>query len=433
MLKTFKLSNGIQVASYNLPSLRSFHLRLSAKGGAIVENKLNNGVAHLMEHMLVQGTPTLPNVEQFSSFMESLAGSYSAYTESLLIGFNITIPTTRLEDALKISSEVFFEPLFVEDAIDRERNVILEELRQKMDSHWYKIGKFFYQTRFKKNHPLTYDVGGDIEVIKKLSREDLVKFWKELFVPQNTFLLVSGKFEEGQLKNLLEKYFARFASGKKSPRYPSLGTVDFSGRDVFIRFDENLKANYIDLSFPAVSLSDPLILRIKQNLALTILGGLRNSRLFKLLRYQRGLVYNVDSGSSIYPGLGYAYIDCQASPQHLDEVVDLTTLELDNFVRLGPTEEELNLVKNYLSNRWEMSFDHPSAIAGWIENDLLWNDKIRVPEEYIEMIEDIKVGDIVDLMQNHWDFSKLNLTIQGPIQNTKENRDKFSGVLEKLK
>src|SRR5687767_10339935 len=114
MLKTFTLKNGIKVATYNLPQLKSVHIRISAKGGVVTEKPSKNGVAHFMEHMLVQGIPSLPNVDEFSRYIESLAGTYGANTESTLVRFNLTIPFTHLETGLKIASEVFFEPLFPE-------------------------------------------------------------------------------------------------------------------------------------------------------------------------------------------------------------------------------------------------------------------------------------------------------------------------------
>lgn len=433
MLKTFKLANGLQIASYNLPDLKSVHLRICAKGGAVVEDKEISGIAHFMEHLLVQGIPSLPNVEDFSGFIESMAGSYGAHTERLLVCFNITLPAVYLEDAVKIASEVFFEPLFMETAIEKERGAIKEEITQKMDSHWYKISEFYRQIRFDAGNPLVLDVGGRLEVVAKLKRQDLVKFWQKYFLPHNTHIVVSGKFVDASLRKLLERYFLKYQSPKSFPGFPKISNQDLSSRQVAIRSDSKLKVNYIDLTFPSLSLDEDLKTRIKQNLALVILGGLRNSRLFKLLRYQKGLVYNVDAGSNVLPGLGYVYISSEVSSENLEEVVSLIVLELAAFIKNGPTQEELRFVKNYLSNQWLMTFDHPSAISGWIENDLVWNDQVRLPEDYIKMIENITVEDVKAVMDKYWSFGKLNLTIQGPIEASKENIAKFEDLVAELK
>ncbi len=432
MLNTFTLKNGIRVATYQLPTVKSIHIHAVAKGGSLVEDYKNNGVAHFMEHMLVQGIPSFPNVEEFSGFIERLAGSYGAYTDSLTVGFTITVPITYTEDAVKITSEVFFQPLFIESALEKERQVILDEINQRMDSHWFKINEFFRNTRFGKNHPLTLNPGGTPEIVKKITREDAVDYWKKYFVPKNTSLLITGNFEIKELKALLERYFGSCTGEEEFPGFPEMGSKDFSKRQVALRHDKNLSANYLDMAFPSIGLQDTFEKRLKQNLCLMILGGIRNSRLFKLLRYQRGLVYNVGCGAATWPGLGYIYISSEVLDDHLEEVVMLVAKELKAFVDNGPTKDELEMIKNFVSNQWMMAFDHPSAIAGWIENDLLWNDKVRLPEDYIEVMKDVTVEELVTLMKESWDFSKLNVTIQGPLKADKEAVKKFEKLLEEL-
>lgn len=392
----------------------------------------NNGIAHFMEHLLVQGVPSLPNVEEFSGYIESLAGSYGAHTEKLLVCFQVTLPAIHLEDAARIASEVFFEPLFSESAMKREKGAIAEELKQHADSHWYRIGQFYRQTRFVPKSPMVLDIGGKIEVINNLKRSDLVKFWQSHIFPQNTYILVSGQFSSNHLSQTLERFLGKYRSKKSFAGFPKLSEGDFSKERVAIRFDKDLKANYVDLTFPSLNLSNDLETRLKQNLALIILGGIRNSRLFKLLRYQRGLVYNVDCGANVLPGLGYVYISSEVSTERLREVVSLIVSEISAFVKNGPTLKELDFVKNYLSNRWLMTFDHPTAITGWIENDLLWNDKIRLPEEYIEIIQKFTPLDLLKLMQKYWDFSKLSLTVQGPTKDDQKTRTSLKSLLADL-
>lgn len=432
MLKTFKLKNGIKVATYSLPSLKSVHIRMSTKGGSLVQDFQKSGVAHLMEHMLVQGIPSLPTVEDFVGFIEGLAGSYGAYTQSSLIGFDLTVPASHLEDAIKISSEVFFEPLFLDSALEKERRVVVDEIKQRMDSKWFKIAEFFNEVRFCKDHPLTINVGGDINSVQKLTREDLVNFWSQYFLPKNTYLVVVGNFSRTKLKALLEKHFGEYMSEGKFTGYPKMSATDFSSKKVAIRHDPTLQTNYLNLSFPSPCLFDTFDTRIKQSLALMVLGRLRNSRLFKLLRYQEGLVYDVSVGSYTLPGIGYIDITSEVAEEKLEQVVTLITREVCAFAKNGPTKDELEFAKNFLTNQWLMTFDHPSSIANWIEGELMWEGKISLPEELAAAIKDLDVDSLVEVMQNCWDFSKLNLVIQGPIENTDANIKKYTKILEEL-
>jgi predicted Zn-dependent peptidase len=431
MHKTFVLKNGVKVATYNLPQLRSIYVLSSVLGGAIEESADKNGVAHFMEHMIVQGTPSLPTAEEFSSFVESLSGSYGATTSLLQVNFSIGLPKFHLEDAIRLTSEVLFEPLFPEEAIEKERQAIFDEISQRMDSHYFKIAEFFKQTRFKKGSPLQMYEGGSIETVQKLTRADLMGYWKKFFIPSNTYLVVVGSFNEKHLLEYLEKYFKRHKDKSKIKSFSPLKDV-FSGSGVFLRKDENLKVNYLDLTFPSVSMQMPLKERIIQHLAMVILGGLRNSRLFRLLRYQLGLVYGVSSSGVVLPQCGYGYITAQSLPERTDQVFTLIAQELSSFVNNGPLEEELQFAKNYLSNQWLMAFDHPSSIAGWLENDLLWNGKIFLPEEYIELIKDITPQKMTGFMKKHWDFKKVNLVIQGQIDESKVAENNYSSILKSL-
>lgn len=432
MLRIFTLKNGLKVATYNLPQLKSVYLHLAVKGGNLLENPRSSGLAHFMEHILVQGIPAYPTSEDLSWFIESLAGRYQAITTTTSIDFNITVPFNHLEQALQIASQVFFAPLFPEEAIEKERRAVISEINERKDASWYKRAEFFRKVRFQENHPLILDVGGSLEIVKSLQRQDLVKFWEKYFTAGNTYLLIVGNFPDTSLKKLFKKYLGEVPKRDRKD-FPDFSNKDLSSRQVAIREDNSLQLIYVDLTFPTLSLRDSLKERLILNLALIILGRLRNSRLFKLLRYQKGLVYDVGAGASLYPGLGYIYISSQVLDEHLDEILTIISQEVENFAKFGPTDDELEFARNYLVNQWLMSFDHPTSIAGWILQDLFWEKKINLPEYYISLVRKIKAVDIKRIMKKHWNFGKLNLTLQGPIENSTENVKKYSQILENLK
>lgn len=431
MLKSFVLKNGIKVATYNLPQLRSVFILASVLGGVIEEDAPKNGVAHFMEHMLVQGTPTLLTAEEFSQYVESMSGNYGASTSLLQVNFSIALPKLHLEDALKITSEVLFEPLFPEQAIEKERQAIFDEITQRMDSHYFKILEFFREKRYKTGSQLRLNEGGTVETVGKLNRKDLLDYWKKYFIPANSHLVIVGNFVEKDLKTYLNQYFEKHKNNLKLKLF-SKSTDTFTDRGVFLRHDDNLKINYLDLTFPSISYEATLKERIIQHLCMVILGGLRNSRLFRLLRYQLGLVYGVSSGSAMIPGSGYGYINVQSLPENTDQVLELIVRELSSYIQTGPLEKELEFAKNYLSNQWLMAFDHPSSIAGWLENDLLWHDKILMPEDYIKLIQNITTQDLANFMQQKWDFKRLNLLIQGSVSEEKTEKEKYVQMISQL-
>lgn len=432
MLNSFILKNGLKVATFSIPQMRSVFLSLAVKGGSIFDKKESLGTAHFMEHMLVQGIPSLPDVESFSDYIEGLAGSYNAGTSAQMIRLMINAPSIHLEDLSKIASEVFFQPLFPEDALKRERNAVLEEIRERQDSLMYKIGRFFAQVRYGENHPMAWDNSGTIETVSQISRTQLLDYWANFFYPKNTCLVVVGGLK-GDIRTLVNDYFGKYNSHQSFPGFPHLTNENLSDRTVAIREDPNLKTCYLDLTFPSVCNDHPLEDRIKQQLIRSILGGLRRSRLFRLLRQRRGLVYHVGFGSAVFQHFGYGYISSQVSLEKLDEVLELIIRELSAFIVNGPTEEELEFAKNHHINQVLMQWDHPSAISEWIADDLMWEKKIYTPEDYAKMAERVEVKDLRYFVKKYWDFAKLNLVIQGSVEDSKENIKKYEKMLKELR
>lgn len=432
MLRTFTLKNGIKVATYTIPQMKSIFLSESVKAGSIFDNSQTSGTAHFMEHILVEGTPSFSNVEALSDFVESIAAGFNAQTSDQTVKFYINFPATQLDSILKLASEVFFEPLFLEESIEKERGAILEEIRQRNDADWYKKRLFFCQTRFRKEHPLLLDSGGLEEVVRTLQKKDLMDYWSRFFYPKNTYLILVGGFDYTQARKLIAKHFGKYQSTKGFPGFPNLTNADMSGWTVAIREDNDLRTCYIDLTFPSVSDGYSLKDIIPQGVVRLILGGLRKSRLYRLLRQRMGLVYSVGVSSSYYQHFGYVGIYTQVAVDKLEEVVNIIFKELKQFVTYGPSEEEISFAKNWLINWSLMRFDHPANIAGWIEGDLLWEERVYTPEEYAKIINRVDKKAVMSFIKKYWELDKLNLTIQGPIENSQANIKKFEKIAEIL-
>lgn len=433
MLNTFILKNGLQVATYSIPEMRSVYLSLSVKGGSIFDNKKTSGTAHFMEHILFEGSPSFPDTESLHDFIESIAGSFNAVTQVQAIKFYISAPATHLEDLIKIGSEVFFEPFFHKNAIERERNAILEEIRGRQDNLWYETSKFYSGIRYKPGHPFLLDGGGTEEAVKKLQRKDLVEYWEKFFLPKNTYLVIVGNFNNVEAQKSVQKYFDKYNSKKSFPGFPDFTNKDLSDRQVAIRYDKKLNTCYLNLSFPSMDASFPLKDLIAQGIARNILGVLRSSRLFRLLRHQKGLVYDTGVSTYVYQKFGLVDFYSQVSAENLLEVIELVAKEIKLFIENGPTDEEVAFAKNYSMNQTLMEFDNPGSIAEWIDADLLWEDKIYTPEENVEIIRGVTRERINALIKEHWDFSKLNLVVQGPFKNSQAHRQIITDLISALK
>lgn len=429
MLKTFTLPNGLKVATYSIPQMKSALLSISVKGGSICDQPTSSGAAHFMEHILCEGIPSYPNIELFSNFIESLAGSFNAYTYTDYISFIVNAPAVYLEELIKICSEVFFEPLFPEPAIEKERGAIIEEIRRKHSTTEYRLNKFFREVRYKVGHPFLLDN----EDVGTLQKKDILNYWSKYFFPKNTYLVMIGGFKNDRAQKLVESIFKGYSSDQSFSGYPNLTNDQLTPWVVKIRDDQELKTCSVDLSFPSISGEKPWQEHLPQSLIRTIMGQLNRSRLYNLLRQQMGLVYSITFGSTAYDNFGYAYISTQTALEKLVEVISLIVKEMIGFLSRGPTKEELDFAKHFLTNSVLMRYDHPTGVASRLENYLLWEDRIYSPEEYIAQVNKVTKQEIMDFMKKYWDFSKLNLTIQGPIKSSPANLRKFESLVADLK
>lgn len=433
MINKFSLKNGIKVVTYSIPQMRSVYLDITVKGGSFLDNKDKDGVAHFMEHVLVQGTPSFPTVQELSDYIESLAGTYNAYTSNETVRFCINLPGNYLENAIKIASEVFFEPLLTPQSIEKERVVIFSEIKRAEDTLGFKINKFFKENRYKETHPIQRDILGTIDTVDKLTREDLLEYWESQFDPQNTYIVIVGQLDNKVTEQLIEKYFQKVEAKNKFKGFRDIDIDEFSNFNTAIRFDDKLNSVYLDISAPSlVSGESSIEDEVKQQLLRSVLGGLGSSRLYRLLRYDKGLVYHTGFSIGTWQKWGFVDAFTQVDPNNLNMVLELMVKEIKSYLEKGPTKEELDFAKNYHINRTLMQFDHPSNIASWISGDLMWEDRIYTPEEYAKLIEEVKLDGLVDFMDRKWDFSKLNLTIQGPIENTEKNNEKYTNLVKDL-
>ncbi len=433
MLQVFTLKNGIKVATYSLPKLRSMAFDIAVKGGGMFESEKTSGLSHLMEHLLVEGTPTYPDATSIANFVESIAGYYNAYTASQTIRFFASGPVTHLREIAQLGSEVFFQSLFKDESVEKERSAILEEVLQRQDGLSHKLSKFFCGVRYQDNHPFKLNVETQYNAIPKITKEQMIDWWQTFFVPSNTYIVIVGGFKNSEAKKVITEMFGGYSEKEKAPDFPKIGPAGFSDRTVAIHFDEKLQSCYVDLNFPSLSDKAPIKERITQNLIRNILGGLGSSRLYRLLRHERGLVYSVGAGASSSHDFGTFNISTEVAPQKLDEVIELITKELVQFITIGPTLKELDFAKNYVKNSALMSWDHPSNIAGWIRNDLMWEESVMKPEDSVKITESVKLEDLNQLIKKYWDFSKLNLVIQGPVDESAENVKKYTKMIASIK
>jgi predicted Zn-dependent peptidase len=433
MLINFELENGLKVAGYQIPTVKSVSLQLIVKGGASCDLKGKSGTAHLMEHMLLQGIPSLPNAEILTEYIESRAGYVNAYTSFDTVEFVLKMPFKYLEDVVKIAAEVFFQPLFPEDALEKERQVMLEEIYSNWQSTHDQIGRFFLKAKYAESSGLRKEVGGLPDDVKVLTMEDLKNYYQEIFKTNNTYFCIVGNFEAEQLKLLVEKYFGKIKTSGDFKGLEKYSDKDFSSEVLSFRKDTNLNSVFVDLSFGGLKRDLPVKDWMGQMMLMNVFANLHKSRLYNLLRYKEGLIYSISLSAVSMYGFGMSNIPFECSRNNLLKVLEIVVDNLIKFKAEGMTPAEFEYIRNYSIDNLLMQYDSPGGIMESLAQDLLWEDKIYAPEESVEIIRKLNLEEVNGLLKTYWDFSKINLTVQTGEDLTIEDRQSLEELIEKLK
>jgi predicted Zn-dependent peptidase len=384
------------------------------KAGSFGEPQSISNLAHFMEHLLVQGIPSYPTVHDFSEHIESLAGTYQATTGGLTITYSMHVPYTHLTDALAINSEVWCSPLFPAESVERERQAVLTEMARHRDSHIYPLRKRFLSNRYKKDSLLQTDPTQP-DSIHNLTREQMVDYWKKHFLLSNSYLIVTGNIASKDILSEAEKSFGAYHTHGEIPELPIIPSSDLMDRGAFFAEETTRKNNYIDISFPSIDFFASRKERLMQQMALSSFANLRTSRLFRLMRYERGLVYGCNADSVRMRGIGLIDVASEAASEHTVEAITLMAHEIKRLVDKGLTSDEVEFVKHFRSNRYRMSFDTPLQIASWLTDEYLWEDEIYLPDDYVRMSESVTKDEINAFIKEHWDLSKVQILSQGPL------------------
>ncbi len=432
MLTQFSLDNGLQVAAYNMPNIHSISLSLMVKGGASFDKKGKMGTAHLLEHMLLQGSPSFADAQVISEFVESRAGYINAFTYFDTVELVMRLPDRYLEDMLKLATEIFYQPTFPEEALVKERAVMLEEIYANYESTHDRIGRFFLEAKYAVGSLLKNEVVGLPEDVKSLNMQDMKELYEQLVKTENSYLCLVGNFEKADLKKLVEEYFGPVKTSGKF-----VGELRFSDSDLnedkfHWRSDADLSSAYVDLSFKAMPKDAPVTDWLAQLAVMNVLANLQRSRLNTSLRFEKGLVYSIAISPIAMPGFGMNNLPFECRPENVKTVLEEIVNELIKIKQNGLTQEEFTYIQNYGIDTLMMQFDSVGAVMDTLKQDLLWEDKIYLPEDTIATIKAASLDDVNAVIKQYWDYKTANLSIQIAGVVTEDEQKYYLELLEKL-
>ncbi|HEY4694999.1 MAG TPA: pitrilysin family protein [Candidatus Nanoarchaeia archaeon] len=412
--------NNLRVLTTNMPGVESATILLLVGSGSRYETKKLNGIAHFAEHMFFKGTKKRPTAAEIASLIDGLGAEFNAFTSKEYTGFYIKAAATHLELATEVLADMLLNSKFDQVEIDRERNVIAEELRMYWDTPARHVGDVFEELLYG-DQPLGWDTVGTLESLKNINREDFLSYNAKHYLGPNMLVVASGAVTPTQANKLAEKYFSSLAK-KQGPSFAKV-EFDQSAPEVKLKFKESEQAHLV-LGVRSYPIGNPD--RYKISVLNAILGSSMSSRLFIQLRERRGLAYYVRSGEEEYLDTGYLAAQAGVDPKNIEEAIKVILGELGQIARQAPSADELKKAKEYLKGRMVLALEDSQNVGIRFGLQQLLERKIRTLEEVSDEIDKVTGQEASAVAKKLFVNQGLNLAIIGPFK----DESKFKSVLK---
>jgi predicted Zn-dependent peptidase len=385
MNNTAVLSNGIRIVTEEVPYVQSVALGIWVDTGARDETNEHSGISHFIEHLLFKGTERRTALQIAEEF-DAIGGQLNAFTDKEYTCFYAKVLPEHTELALDVLGDMLQNSLLDPEEIEREKNVVIEEIKRHEDTPDELIHDVFLETLWP-GHPLGRSVIGRPEVIAALTREDILQYLRRHYLPQRMVVAAAGNMSHAGVVESVERYLGGMA-GAPEPRTPltpavNAGTLEVSRSTEQVHFCVGTRGY-------TQSEDD----RYPLGLIDTAVGGGMSSRLFQEVREKRGLCYAIGSYTASYREAGMFAVYAGTSPENAAEVRTLIQYELSRLAQGGLDAAELQRAKNQVRGAVLLGLDSMSGRMTRLGKSMLYYDRVISPFEVVEKVEAVTPDDV---------------------------------------
>ncbi|MEW9697669.1 M16 family metallopeptidase [Paenibacillus sp. SI8] len=383
----YRLHNGLRVVMEQIPTFRSVSFGIWVKTGSRNEKPEINGISHFIEHMLFKGTER-HSAKDIAEIFDGIGGNVNAFTSKEYTCYYAKVLDEHLPLAMDVLSDMFFNSTFDEGEMEKEKNVIYEEISMYEDTPDDLVHDLVAKAAYGK-HALGYTILGTQDNLSAMKPDDLRSYMKQFYNTENIVLSIAGNIDDG-VKELIENHFGSFVQSGVETDYDA---PDFLGDLIF--HAKKTEQNHICLSLPGLSLQeDNLYPMVLLNNAI---GGGMSSRLFQEIREKRGLAYSVYSYHSSHIDSGMFTIYTGTAPKQTDEVLKVTLELLHDIAVKGMTVSELQKGKEQLKGSLILSLESTSSRMNRFGKNELMTGKHYSLDEMIERIDSVQMEHVQEL------------------------------------
>ena len=398
--------NGFTLVHCHIPTVRSVGIGVFVRVGTSAENDNNNGIAHFIEHMLFKGTDKR-NAYQLVSDVEDIGAVTNASTSKELTCYYTNSLSEHAERCAEILSNIFFDSVFPEEEMIKEKNVVLEEIAMTEDSPEdvcidLAVENFFESNAFRR------EILGTPESVSNITRADILEFMAKYYTASNTVLSIAGEVDFDRAVKLCETYFVnKFKYTDKN------GVVVDKCVPVSrcVKKVKDIEQANVSMIFPSISYKDER--EYAMHVLNVILGSSMSSRLFQSVREQNGYAYSIYSYPGAYTTDGYFLIYFGTSPDKVCNAIKLIKRELDTLKKEGITDVELNRAKEQLKSSLVMNAESSLAVMRFMGRSYALKGEILEIDDRLQKVKSVTKEDVQNIVNYVFDYDNMVVTYVG--------------------
>lgn len=382
------LNNGIRLISIKRDTqIASIHVGF--KVGSIYEKAKDRGISHFIEHMLFKGTKTMDN-EKLNSALEERGGEYNAYTDYTCTVFNITALSEELEPSVVILSDMVQNSVFKEEDIEKERGVILAEIRTSKDDIEDLSFTKIHEAAFSKS-PLRYDTLGEEKTVRKFTRTQILDYYNKYYIPNNCIISIVSPYEHDEILDLINKYFSAWSS-KELKKEKVVVENNIPGKNITYKSDIEQCTIIYAFTFHGLNKQEELALKILNHK----FGESANSILFRELREDKGLAYDVYSHVDMSNYIKTLYVYTSVEAPNVNEATYAIEECINKIINedIDFNENTVQLMKKVLKTAVCATLEDSTDLSNYCLHQDLAEEDIYEFLEDMRNLEYIKKEDI---------------------------------------
>lgn len=407
------LSNGLRLITNQLKDRESVAVGVWVGVGGRFENDMEKGAAHYLEHILFRGSLKYA-CNDIKGSIEGVGGTLNAFTGEEQTCYYAKVPGKYFDQTIDILTDMVFFPLIQKNDLERERTIILEEIKMYNDLPQYHVLELLDGLVWP-DHPLGKSLAGTSETVGAMTQKGLRSFQRRHYAPDNVVVSVCGNFAHDWLVDFLEEKLGNFSNQERDACDPFKGKQRAPRARFFRKQTEQM---HMAMGFPSLRADHPDI--YAQAVLNVILGGNMSSRLFDELREKRGLAYSVYSTVKSYDDTGLFMIKAGVDNRKLLEAVELIMKLLRQLRRYGVKDPEFVRAREYFLGQFVLGLEDTMEHMMWMGESMIERDRIRTLGEVVYRVNGLTPDDIRRVAADILQEKRLNLAVVGALTDEQE-------------